>query len=425
MTRHLVAAFAAVISVSLLATASAHAGTCSFNGSSGVLTVDSQGDFNDLQVVSGAIQLNGSACGGATTTSTARIVIVGEDGDVDKLTLIGTFAPGRNDTPETDDPDIEIEVTNFDDDNDWLIVKGNAQRQVWRFTAGGLRLNGDPDADVVLPARGRITLYGYGGNDVIDARAYAGDCTLGLRGGTGNDRITGSAGADTIHGEDGDDTLVGGAGDDTFDDGPGDDLVRGGPGDDVMWGQGTVVDGTDDFQGGTGQDEVAYLLRSGDLTVTIDGVANDGAPGENDNVHLDVEMVATGDGDDLLIGSSGDDILDGGDGANELYGGAGDDWLDAGIGDVACIAFGEEGDDVLEGSFAGDTLDGGPGNDRLEGYSGNDTLYGGAGLDRYFGGFGNDVIFNDDGVNETVNCGEGTDDPEPSAGDTFVACENI
>jgi hypothetical protein len=66
--------------------------------------------------------------------------------------------------------------------------------------------------------------------------------------------------------------------------------------------------------------------------VTLDGVANDGEPGESDNVQFDVENVVGGgvedtftgsDGPNLLNGRAGEDYLDGAGGAgDELIGGS-------------------------------------------------------------------------------------------------------
>jgi len=298
-----------ILSALALCAETAHAGTCSFDEASGLLSVVNGGA---LEVAAGgAIQLNGVACGAATTTTTARIVVSGVDGDNrESITLRGIFAPGRNDVPETDTPEIEIEIR-FTDLNDVVRVDGDATSQIWQFTAGGINLNGDLDEDITLPPTGTVKLYGLGGNDVINASGYARvcarnfprACTLRLYGGAGADVLTGSQGGDV---------LIGNGGNDTFDGGAGHDLIRGGPGADTMKG---------------------------------------------------------GSGDDVFSGDDGDDVL---------YGG-----------------------------------------------SGNDDLDGGAGVDEYHGNLGDDVFYNLDGVAESVDCGEGIDDPEADALDTFIGCENI
>ena len=93
-----------------------------------------------------------------------------------------------------------------------------------------------------------------------------------------------------------------------------------------------------------GTDVADYSARTAPVTADIDGVADDGEPGETDNVRTDVE--------DLVGGSAGDALI-GGTTANSLRGGPGDDSLD--------------------GSDLDDLLDGGPGADSLVGGTGTDT----------------------------------------------------
>ncbi|MEJ2227955.1 MAG: calcium-binding protein, partial [Alphaproteobacteria bacterium] len=90
-----------------------------------------------------------------------------------------------------------------------------------------------------------------------------------------------------------------------------------------------------------------------------------------------------GDGNDLLIGGSGDDTLSGGDGSDVLLGGSGDDRL-----------YGGDGNDLLIGGSGDDTLSGGDGSDILIGGSGDDLIYGGEGSDVliYQMGQGNDMF---------------------------------
>lgn len=403
---------------------SAEAATCAFDQASGVLTVDSTGGWGTLKVVGGAIQLNGVPCGTATTTSTARIVVNPVEVDGGRLTLMGTYAPGRNDVPETDAPEIEIDAGNF---SGKLIVNGTGRADSWRFTAGGVDLNDDGDEDLVLPlytTTGEILFRTLKGDDVIDASAYTGPRYLHLRGGPGDDLITGSDEADTIGGDEGNDTLVGGLGGDLINDGAGDDLVRGGGGNDSFWPQFSPNDGKDDYRGGSGIDTISYVDRDIPVAVSLDGAADDGVQGERDNVHPDVEDIWGGDGDDVLVGSAAANHLRGQGGNDELYGGDGDDDLDDFYG--VNVLVGDAGNDDLTGSpDGGDFLDGGEGDDVLDGWAGNDTLDGGPGVDQFLAGYGDDVLYNDDGFADAVDCGPGIDDPEPDPLDTFTACEDI
>ena len=56
--------------------------------------------------------------------------------------------------------------------------------------------------------------------------------------------------------------------------------------------------------------------------ISLDGVRDDGAAGELDNVRADVEDVAAGPGDDNVVGNGAANVLDGGTGDDRLDGGA-------------------------------------------------------------------------------------------------------
>jgi Ca2+-binding RTX toxin-like protein len=112
--------------------------------------------------------------------------------------------------------------------------------------------------------------------------------------------------------------------------------------------------------GGDGSDWVVYdaaPITTASLTVTVaDGLPNDGAAGEGDNVRPDIENVEGGDGNDRIsragLGSNG-----------QLFGGRGNDTLIGGI-----------EDDRLEGAEGNDTLEGSYGTDLMIGDSGVDTV---------------------------------------------------
>ena len=94
--------------------------------------------------------------------------------------------------------------------------------------------------------------------------------------------------------------------------------------------------------------------------VTLDGKANDGAPGENDFVAADIEEIDGPRWDESiccpeLLG----DVLTGNDDANTLSA----DGTLRGLG----------GPDELLGGEASDRLQGGPGADRLTSEQGNDS----------------------------------------------------
>jgi Ca2+-binding RTX toxin-like protein len=140
--------------------------------------------------------------------------------------------------------------------------------------------------------------------------------------------------------------------------------------------------------------------------VSID-VSEAGSPGD--------DVVIGTRGDDTLYGGAGDDTVLGLAGNDVLYGGTGKDGLNGGRGEDAL--YGGTGDDRLRGGFGNDLLDGGDDDDTLNGGFGNDTLSGGEGRDRMEGGFGNDGLDGGDGEDtlcggfgdDTLSGGEGND----------------
>jgi Ca2+-binding RTX toxin-like protein len=291
-------------------------------------------------------------------------------------------------------------------------------------------LYGGPGDDTMLGGSDHDFVFGFGGADQISGGGGA-DELVGL---DGPDRLSGGEGDDVLSGGAGDDRLLGDAGNDelgaivlielegnefaSVDDG--DDDMDGGTGDDALAGGPVVPGGTrvfgyrtqpppavlqtaspngaDTLHGGPGRDQVTYEMRLGPLDVTLDGVRNDGAPGEGDLVDVDVEALTGGPGPNRLVGSAADNRLDGAGGPDVLVGGDGMDRLDGG-------ALGEAADD-LDGGLGPDELDGGPGDDRLAGAAGSDRLIGGGGNDVLDGGSGDDL----------VNGGAGDDTLRDSAG---------
>src|SRR5262249_7324843 len=145
-----------------------------------------------------------------------------------------------------------------------------------------------------------------------------------------------------------------------------------------------VGDGADVIHGGTGTDVISYRNRTAPLTVTMDGVAaNDGEPGEKDNVEVDVENLIAGRGNDTITGNASDNLIEGHTGADTLSGGAGNDTLIGGAlpDTIASVAWGGNATAV---DLSADTLNGNDGNDYLVGGMANDTLSGGNGNDTFF-----------------------------------------
>lgn len=201
---------------------------------------------------------------------------------------------------------------------------------------------------------------------VVQAPAQTATClghTPTLAGTDASDVLNGTPDADFIDGRGGNDLLQGLGGDDGLCGGTGDDDLNGVDGRDILHGG----PGADTFFGGAGNaDQAFYLDRTAAVRVTLDGVADDGAPGdrfgrgaERDNVGTSVEVVSTGSGNDTLVGSGADnnllasggaDRIDGGLGVDTLLGKGGPDFLDAndGVRDniVDCGPAGDPGDEA-------------------------------------------------------------------------------
>jgi Ca2+-binding RTX toxin-like protein len=334
----------------------------------------------------------------------------------------------------------------------------------------GDALSGGGDNDTIDGGGGDDSLLGEGGNDVLrggagldtltggdDADALAGgDGADSLDGGAGNDQLDGGGGDDTAAGGTGNDTVGGGTGDDRLSGGDGNDSVGGGDGSDRLEGDpatgscagsrgsdSVTGDGGDDslcagdgpstgpdadsLGGGDGIDHVFYP-RAAALAVSLEDAANDGEPGEGDNVKSDVEAVTGGDGPDTLTGNDAGNALDGAGGADVVSGAGGPDYLADSGGDSAADQLnGGPGDDYLADAGGGpDSYSGGDGDDLLIAYALRRSAVGvtldgraddgGAGeadnvapdVEGVLGGFGDDTIVGNDADNE-LSGGEGAD----------------
>ena len=268
-----------------------------------------------------------------------------------------------------------------------------------------------------VPDAKPIQMHGNGGNDEIED-AFGGNAGRVLTGGPGNDTVLGYDGNDAIDGGDGNDTVDGGAGD---------DQVRGGAGDDEMWGDHYKEPGADLLDGGPGTDTTEEWGIPSDLTnqprtaVSLDGVANDGRPGEGDNVVAIERIRVSVVGD--YVGTDGADeikvINPGNEGPSSLTGLGGNDILVA-----------EDFDDVVDGGAGNDTVEGGRGNDTVTGGPGRDTIYGDATSSHcsWYSckiPFGNDVIQARDGEADNIDCGIGTDTAVVDTIDVVANCETV
>jgi hypothetical protein len=106
---------------------------------------------------------------------------------------------------------------------------------------------------------------------------------------------------------------------------------------------------------------VSYGTRTLSVSLSLNGLPDDGAAGERDNLLGSISRLDGGEGDDVLEAGSGGITLSGDAGDDRLVGGPGPD-----------VAWGGEGDDVVE---TGDW------DDRIQGEAGADTMGGGPGTD--------------------------------------------
>ena len=224
-----------------------------------------------------------------------------------------------------------------------------------------------------------VVVNALDGDDQVDAGVL--DVPATLDGGLGMDRLTGGSAGDALFGREEPDILVGGDGDDTLDGGGKEDALNGGNGNDLLLGSAGLDtldggSGSDTLDGGSGESDLAsYAARSEDLNLSLDGVANDGAAGENDQL-LDIEDVTGGSGNDSITGSGKANVIRDTGGIDTVRGLGGKDNLGGESVD------GGSGDDSLGGSNG--TLFGAGGNDRFDGSSGNHLMQGGSGDDTFF-----------------------------------------
>ena len=182
-----------------------------------------------------------------------------------------------------------------------------------------------------------------------------------------------------IDGSNFDDVLFGGPGDDFLQGLKGNDALAGGEGADAI-DERDESNGADFINGGNGNDDrVLYSGRSSGVNVSLDGVRNDGVPGENDDVRPSIEHIHATQLRDVLTGNGS---------PNEIFG----------LG----------------------------GNDTISGLGGNDTLSGGAGNNSLVAGAGNDVVLARNGSFDTIDCGTETDTLERDADEPSGAgCERV
>ncbi len=315
-------------------------------------------------------------------TNGADVIIGGTETDTVSyaartLSVTVTVGSAVNDgeANEHDDVRSDIEVVLGGAGNDTLscnsalgcTLHGGAGNDTLTGRNGNDDLEGEAGDDLLQPGPGDDVVNGGAGVDTVTYADAASGVTvvLGTPGtptlGNGTsgendsleqlENLIGSPFADTLTGNALDNRLTGGAGN---------DVLSGGAGDDTF-DEGSAANGSDSFSGGQGEDRVDYSARSLPLTVTMDGVADDGQASEGDNVQLDVEDLSGGSAADSITGNAGDNKLDGNGGADTLSGLGGIDELTGGAG--FDVLDGGDGDDILDQGADSAQCDCGPGFD--------------------------------------------------------------
>ena len=296
-------------------------------------------------------------------------------------------------------------------------------------------------------ANDSLHINALGGNDTINAAALAaGQLTLTIDGGSGNDTILGSAGNDFLLGGDGNDFVDGnqgsdtaflGAGNDTFqwDPGDGSDIVEGQDGTDTLLFNGANISEKIDISANGrrtrlfrdvgnvtmdlgGVEHIQLNMLGGADTITVDDLSGT----DTNQVNIDLSSPAgsgMGDGaadtvitngtannDQISVTNSGNSIVVKGLAAQVTVNGA------EPLNDTLVVN-GGAGNDTIDASklHAGQvnlTLNGGDGDDKIIGSAGNDVVNGGKGSDVASLGAGNDLF--------VWNPGDGSDTVDGQAG---------
>ena len=403
-------------------------------------------------------------------------------------TIVGT--PGNDDIIGTPKADVIVGGAGNDridgGRGDDIICGGRSGIRVSEGESDPQWLFGGTGNDVVVGGPGWDFLGDLGGSDVLIGGGGGDILTDHDRGASRDDAdvLRGGAGTDSIYGSRGLDRLFGGAGNDFFQDPLGANVFRGGGGDDRF----DNGRGNETIVGGPGVDSASYVVALGpgtgsshcnDVTANLSTGIAYGAGFGVDSLQ-GVENVASGGGQDVLIGDSGNNTfyvgrpcgapvqresVAGGDGWDRIsfdsntwdngssFGPVAVD-LSAGTAgqhssspvietavsvalySVENVTGTEYGDTILgdDGpnrfsagpstySDGGDVMRGRGGDDRLTGSVGPDEIYGDEGADEIVGREGNDRLDGGTGAN-TVDGGKGRDTCQnPDRYNGAVACE--
>jgi len=330
--------------------------------------------------------------------------------------------------------------------------------------------DGGDDIDITGTPAGvtSFIVNAQGGDDAVDVAGTVTTATT-IRGGAGNDSLTGGGGSDTLLGGSGDDTITDGAGSDRLEGGDGQDNLITDAGNDAVFGGAdldriTIRQGTDVVDGGgdsdvvfvetaaTSIDVLEFQLRvelvygaSSAQVANVEEIFFDVGSGASTTAYV-ADLAATSVETILFLlsdgGAASTVTVDGSnvadnigiarervDQTTNLFPVVTTRWGQVMVTDVGStegdtvVVNGLDGDDTIKASEdattgAGNsvlvTLNGGGGDDflsadaTLNGGAGNDTLIGSAGADTLNGGDGDDIL-DGRGGNDTINGDGGAD----------------
>jgi serralysin len=289
-------------------------------------------------------------------------------------------------TVAAESPDVTIQTG---DGNDRVTLIGGGSVN-WRVSLGedddyavltavdrpGSQVMGGDGFDGFEPSPLGGTIDGGSEGDTVNYAARTTPVVIDLAAGTGPDRLIG---IENVTGGSADDTITGDAVENHLAGGPGNDTLRGGDGPDALIGG----LGADRLTGGPGADHASYQGHPAGVVADLDGLDDDGMPGERDQIDADIEALAGSVYADTLTGNASPNTL------------VGDPVSPLGLG----------GNDVLYGGGGPDVLFGDAGDDRLFGQGGDDALFGEAGTDHLDGGLHRDrCVRGSGGVGTVLNC---------------------
>jgi Ca2+-binding RTX toxin-like protein len=272
-------------------------------------------------------------------------------------------------------------------------------------------LIGDVNSNTIFGLGGNDTINGGRGADILDGGAgidtlsYEDDnnavtVTLGFNGAqtlaTGLSHSTGDkiSNFENIKGGSGNDILTGNNLDNKIWGGDGDDVIDGGLGDDWLNGEGGI-------------NTLSFASVNVGVTVNLGSAPSQNTGAGNDTIFNFHNLIGTSK-DDMLTGDGGDNVIEGGAGNDTINGAGGSDTasyagataavtVDLTLMGVAQNTKGAGIDSLLSienllGGKFNDTLIGNGITNKIDGGAGNDFITGGGGADVLTGGLGNDVF---------------------------------